>query len=919
MFRKLLYNKNREKITCRIKLLLSLLLLLALLFSPFMLRQAAASTGLNSPKRPLEYKDLSIYYYDYPGTYLGKALDSTFYSSDRIRLSGDVSLHRGVDNLIMLLSENQAYPFIRNIRSAESSSFTPLYRASLVIACDMERVEAQPRSWSDLTRLLLKNEDQKIGLFLDPAFLIASLKSAAKDSEDYARWLATFALPASKDNLLIFKGKLANAAWPLSLVLGDLDAQDLPPIIILWDYQAAQINLNLGEDRYQFLPPEEGSLSLDFGLFAQGAKAQQLIDTKLNLHTQDLLHNSLINNGYRLLDGSSAAQGLRSNVYEGFNDLNSRRNLGYPDESFYLGRQKRVDSYEKFNEALLNNIGDFRNYILDENRLIPANPEEEHVVISLFLPLFLIWIGSIFFRLDSPAIQQSMGVLLFWLGVAIIMYFVQIMYGSYPTGDVLYYIRLLPYFAIFEAWFFTGVNLARASSFIDKKKSKYMVFVSIFYYALAIAFILNDLHGLSYTLNPFKSIIKIGPLGYLTILAVLTLWISGFYLMLKYKARVYRYMVIFPCLAFFILLAGNFFFLKYDAGIRSSLFDLLNIISWALMLEISLQVKLIPANTGYTRLFSYSPVNLRFLSDDLKTIYPSRQDNISRNTMRKIREAIESSNLSNKINHFDGTSDASEDMSASLKVEDFAQNGIIYYISRLYGGYLIWEDDISEVQKLKRELSAINDTLEQQAKVLAKEKGIRSQYLSMRIREQILDNIERSIASQVATIKESLAEVQASNDMEFVRKELARVKIMVSQCKRKSNLLVRGEERIHMEEVQLIFNEVLKDAGTSGISGIAICRGEEYVPTRLLIYAYDYLQAILEKSVDLTGVSLFINVSYRAKILCLKLIFHAEEVPGKDFFESLLEKPEEDDEFTRELSLSDEAQDMHIKLELKEV
>lgn len=919
MFHRLLSQINREKLALSSKLLLSILLLLALLFSPFTNKQANASTGLNSPKRPLEYKDLSIYYHDYPGTYFGKALDPIFYSSDRIRLSDQVSIHRGVDNLIMLLGENQAYPFMRNIASAGNTSFTPLYRASLVIACDTERVKEPPQSWSDLTRLILKNDKQNMALFVEPSYLIASLKSAAKDREEYARFLATFAQPASKNNLSIFKGKVANAAWPLGLVLGDLDVEHLPPIIILWDYQAAQINLSLGEDRYLFFPPAEGSLSIDYGLFAQGAKAQQLINTKLNLQTENLLHNSLINNGYRLPDGRSAAQGLRPRVFIGLEEYDSSRTLGYPNEAFYLGKQKRIEDYEKFNEELVNNICDFRNYILDENRLIPANPEEEHVVISLFLPLFLIWIGSIFFRLDSPAIQQSMGVLLFWLGVAIIMYFVQLMYGSYETGDILYYIRVLPYFAISEAWFFTGVNLARASSVIDENKSKKMLLLSIIYYVLVIAFILNDLHGLSFTLNPFKRIIKIGPLGLLTIAANIAFWISGFYLMLKCKARAYRYMIFFPSLAFVLLFTGNYLFLKYDAGLRSSLFDLLNILSWTLLLELSLQVKLIPANIGYTRLFSYSPVNLRFLSEDLKTIYPSRQDNISRNTMRKIREAIENSSLSKNFSPSQEASDNSEVASASLKVEDFAQNGIIYYISRLYGGYLIWEDDISEVQKLKSELSAINETLAQQGKVLAKEKGIRSQYLSMRIREQILDNIERSIASQVAAIKESLAEVQASDDMDFVRKELARVKIMVSQCKRKSNLLVRGEERIHMEEVQLIFNEVLKDAGTSGISGIAICRGEEYVPTSLLLYAYDYLQAILEKSVDLKSVSLFINLSYRDHVLCLKLIFHAEEKPGKDFFEKLLVKPKEEDNFTPKLSLSDEGQDMNLTLELKEV
>lgn len=811
--------------------------------------------------------DPPVLYYDYPGSLLGSALSNTFPFSAIKRQQKEKSLlqfDQPQSDYFMLLPEHKAEPLIHRFAETYDLEFMPLYQASLVIAVDQTRVGRDFQSWLALAQYLTSHAEMEVGVWLTPELLFAALGLCPDDVK--AQVIRSLAALEQEDRLALFRGRDANRGWPLKLITGGLQAQDLPPILLLWDYQAAQINLQLAAEVYTFHPPEEGALALDFGLVSLGARARYLLLERDTPMYEPTTQTNLLHHGYRLPNGDTVTSVL-TEAYA------SDAYFAYPDRAEYQRSLRRIGDYEAFNRDLVQGLPEFRRQVLNQPAVFPASSNEEMTMLSLLLPFFLIWIASIFFRLDEPATWRSMGLLIFWLAAAIFIHFTQLVYAAYSSSDILYYIRFLPYFGMVESWFFTGIHLARTRGLLEAQQVKFAYIISLSYYLFTIIYMLNDLHGYSFTLTPFLQIGKLGPFFYVQLIISLGLWLAGFLLLLKGHARVYRSTVSLPLMAFLGLLVANFYWLRYNASLQGGTFDLMNIVGSAVFLEICLQTRLIPANSGYIRLFDNSPIHLRLLSDNLKTIYPTHQDNISRNSLRLIRQSIEEK------------ADWSVSDSDILRVPSYGNPGLIYNVGRVNGGYLIWDEDIREISRLKEELSELTQYFEHQGRMLAKERNFRSQYLSIHIRRNMLRELETSLSKQLVEISASLRAIKEAQDSQFVRRELSRVKIMVSQCKRKSNLLIRGEEAISMEEVQMIFREALEDAKTAGIEGAVMVRGEGLLPTQDLLIFYDYLQRLFVKSVDVDRPSFFITLSCRPTDAQLQILFHSRYHLEQAFFE----------------------------------
>lgn len=827
-------------------------------------------------------KEVPVYYYDYPGSFFGLALAQTFAYSDRFRLGRESSIYgETVEDAIYLLPENQVYPFLQSSLEYDARDYRAVYRAGLVIAADPDRVQSELRSWSDFSYYIREHKDTQVGLFIEPEYILASMGLADPSGENKRFWTDSLSLVAQENNMSIFRGEDTNDAWPLEIITGGLEASSLPEVLLMWDYQAAQLNLKMANSEYIFHVPEEGSLVLEFGLFARGDKAKAVFEKRLNDEGLDLLARSLLFFGYRLADGSYPYDERTLSNPDWYESFKAVRH-GYPPALEYGHRQLHLEDYEQFNRKLFRYTAEFKRDVLQESPFFPANAEEENISLSIFLPIFFIWLAIIFFRLDNAAIARSMGMLLFWLFLAITMYFIQMMYSGSEHFEVLSYIRFLPFLGIVDAWFFTGLNLAKSQGMVSKKQSLAAFLLSIVYYIVAVAYIFNDLHGQTFILNPYLEITRLQPLFYVMTVFVLVLWLLGFALLMKCQATVYRLSSFMPLFAFIVLFIANIVYFNTKVSITSGVFDLMNIIGSVIILEISLRVRVIPANIGYIKLFRYSPVNLRLLSDDLKEVYPPERDTISKTDMAAIRRAIKEQTKSRQKGDKHGKNHKKE--TPGIKVYKEKSKGLIYNISRLSSGFLIWEDDISEILKLKEELSSLTSLYEHQGAMLAQERSIKSQYLSMRYRNRMLESLETSLSRQLTEIRQSLYEIKKSADMKFVRHELGRIKIMVSQCKRKSNLLVRGEEEIELEEVKMILNEALQDASTSNIKGFVVCEGVKNVATDELILIYDYLQFVLQKAVDIENPFLFITLRNSEEALVFQIIFNAGTKLEENFF-----------------------------------
>lgn len=864
-----------------------IVLLLTLFLSPVVtaldeLPEPESSPG---PRR----SGLPILIADYPGSLFRFAAETIFKHSAVVSLSGkEVPLDSGMDPLIQLMWAHEAYPYMESNTPTLPRLFSPLYRSTLVISTDPMRCSLIPSSWNDLTKLA--DENVSVGILVPPEMMIASMRMSAAAAHEMDHWLSALAVLHQNDRLKLYAGPDRNTGWPMALLKGELKADMLPEVLILWDYQAAQMNYRLKEDRYEFHVPEEGGLMIESGLMAQGGEALSYIQENLKYLESDEAAATWLRFGYRLSDGRSA--GSPNGIYtEAAELLNQEQpGLGYPEEAEYRNRQLRIKDYRRFNSSLMRESVTFRKKVVGVNPLLPASQEQEQMLLILSVPFFLIWIATIYYRLDDAAIKRPMGILLFWLSVFIILHFMQVMYSNSISGHVLNYMRFLPVFGMVESWFYTGISLAGSRRQVSPSLRKNSWILTLIIYTEAILFISNEFHGHSFTLNVYMQITKVGPVFYISFVTLILTAIGGTWLLALSQRMKKRGTLLLPFLIFLLSVAGNFYFFHHGGSIRSSVFDLMNSATAILFLESCLLTHFIPVNTGYFVLFRNSPVKLRLLSEDLNTLYPEAGADLPMKNLHRIKTAIRDKfpareNASLKQRWWKRKRAQKSQLTELLKIKDTRKTNIIYNVGQVSGGYLIWEDDISDIIRLKDELTGITERLEQQSKILTKQKDIRSQYLSMSIRRRMLHDIEDSLSQKMNEMSESFTKIQQNErDRDFVKHELSRVKLMVSQCKRKSNLLVRSEEMISVEEMNLILKEALSDAVTGGIRGISVCRGDKAIPVKTVLMFYDYLQFVLQKAVDQKNPQLFITFTSKKDSVIMQLLHHADEVTAADFF-----------------------------------
>ena len=927
-----------KSLNCRI---LKYLLLLFLLCG---ITVSASSSMLRNQGAAVLRSKINTYFHDFPASFAPQAASQLFPHSRLLRIDNEVPLDGAHPPLIQLMPEFEAYPLLDLQKESGSRSFYPLYRASIVIAVDRSRFAKSLNSYDDLA--FLAQSGEKLGLLLQPEFLMASLTYASPSREKKAAWKESLAKLAAEGRLNIYSGSEARTPWPLSVMSNHFQAETLPPVLILFDYQAAQLNMRAGADRYSFHVPEEGSLFVDFGLLADGEEAKTFLDTAVQLRGKEEMARDFLTYGYRLADGRSPKV-----MSEGA-EATTLRSLGYPSEKEYEGHLIRIKNYERFNYELMGFGAEFRRDIRGTFRFLPLSQEEEHIFLIVLVPLFLLWIFSIYHRLDDPLIKRPMGILLFWLSAAILLHFIQVMYSNSISRMVVNYIRFLPLFGMVESWSYTGLCLYRARLGLSKQARNLYWLCSIWTYVLAMLFITNEFHGLSFKLNIFRQIQSLGPIGLLSLITLFLLFFIGYRFWLLRQSLWRRKWFVLPALLFLLLIALNIAYFYQGGSIDNGNYDLINSFGAAIILEVCMRIRLIPVNTGYFKLFRNSPIRLRLMNAEMNELYPPERDDIPLRTMKKIKETLlaaeespagEESTVDKqagadvkknlreislgekfprrfflpRLFHIDRA--AQQKQSVPVKVSGREYRDLVYNIGRITGGYLIWEENLAPVRQLKDRLSTIQGQLEEQREILSQEKAIRSQVLSMHIRRRMLKEIESSLSQKVDEMKEILNEVaERKEDADFVRSKLGLVKIMVSQCKRKSNLLVRGEERISLEEMQLIFREALTDAQTSGIGGFAVCSGEGDLDIQRVLILYDLLQELLQRSVGLKKVHFFVNLKSRPGICSMQLIFSSESDVEQSFFEPDKDLLQRLESLPSKLSLAAEGKDVRLHLVLKE-
>ena len=468
----------------------------------------------------------------------------------------------------------------------------PHYLATVIIAIDRDRTDAQIKSWSDIP-----GAHAEVGIrtsSMNYEMLTAAI-AYGLEGEGYTH----------KNTMGFFAPLQAEGR----LIQNSFE----PPVLICYDFQAA--SLIKGGRNIEIVVPSEGTLAYERGLLSS---TELLIAVDKNSIDSLLLHA-----GFRLTDGRCDP-------------------ALYPDSSAYE-IAARVTDYIHHSTVSQNLLRNFRRSILRTRLYSSADGREHQLFVLVYVVFVVAWIASFIHRAMQKGVRRAAFftglILLGWITVRLFKY-------QIPTPSTLnrylwfcYYIfeLSLPLVILWLAWI------------IDKTDSavlpQWMRLMCIINAALVALVMTNDLHNLVFRIdltNPeYLSEYGYGVMYYVILAACFIPIILSISMML-YKGRqgLRKKGLIFPLALFALLVAYSIGYITQIPLAWGSDFTMTVGLFTLLFMETSVRAGMIPVNSKYAMLFRNSSLGMRIIDGAGRTMWSS--DSAVEYSEDELTQALES-------------------------------------------------------------------------------------------------------------------------------------------------------------------------------------------------------------------------------------------------------------------------------------
>lgn len=818
---------------------------------------------------------------------------------------------------LILMPEHQAYPLLEQ---GIGAAFQPLYRASLVFGrlVEGEKPTYQRLGYSDLTpELFAKNH---VISLVPNRYLTAAIRERVGE-DNYKQILKNLREPYENGTLEFFNSEVDGE---YKFLPDDYLTGDLPDLVFAYDYQLASWNMqleDLGRDvRYDIEVPKEGSLLIDFGLFATNRAAASMLNLRVGPDAPPEAIEPLIELGFRLPDGSH-----KDAPY-------------FPSDDDYF-KIARIKNYYTFNEEEMHDQAVFYRNVLGLSILTPGSAEEELMSYFFLTVIFVAWMISLFYRLDEPQTRLPLTLYLISLAVWIFTRMIELLLPNKVQAQNVF--SYIPVFFLAFAWLFLGwrrVARQRRQTVWMKRIFLILSAVLLIFTILALT---NDYHHLFLKYSEpspadaaygilTADVSRPAVLLYPFFFFLLAVFVYGYYLLkVAREQSCSTFCLILPLLLIAAAFIYNGYYIVSGSLLSQRAFTRNNAIIAAVLLELMLRLRFLPANTKYFRFFRYNPLGMRLISDDLEDIYtPDHLPDLTVDEKRWLQSEIVKTfpqpeeTVASRFDFRKKKKREPKPISDEIhKVPLPHDPDSLMSIREIHGGYLIWQENIKDIRKLRERLSDLSERLEQQQHILKQEQNVQTHLTSSRIRRTLLASLEQQLSEKMTEIRAAIKELEKcedTDDQEALKAKLGRLKIMVSQAKRKSNLLVRAEPDLSLDELRLIFKEALKDAESSGISGIVIVQGEGTIPTDKALFFYDYLQELLQQNAHLERMSVFLMLEKTKEHIQLQLVLNGGDALDEACLDVTQKLGERQKALGVHTSLEQEDQDYRLRLTMKE-
>ena len=581
--------------------------------------------------------------------------------------------------------------------------------------------------------------------------------------------------PAKQDALYFLEYLYRNGGF-------ELDGSDAP-ILICLDYEAAAWNQNGGT--YEIIVPEEGTLSYCMGL---------LSDVPLTLETG--LDEALLSAGLPLA-GGERPQGFPS-------DYRPARALGKEDYDWFLA-------------VAADSSRDLRRQVF-HTRLYTTADMREHILSALLIAVaILVWKGTVSHRMirhDVRRVATAMSWLMVgWLLLRLFKYQLP---SEGPLSRLCWYGYYLFQLALPAALLYLTETLDGEEG---KKRLIRPFWPPLAVYVFSVLLVMtNDLHQLVFCFTPGRNWVSdyhYGT-GYWVVTAFsLILLAAAFWKLLRQGHRCCsRRGSILPLLFCGGLLVYLVAYIKrVPLAWESDLTVNVCILS-VLFFETVLHTGIIPVNTQYQRLFVSAPINLTLLDEKGRTVLSSPGARpISRFAWQRLQTDIRQ---------------------PLLRDRDTQLHAV-----PVRSGMAVWQEDLSRLNRLRREIQNMQARLEAANALLREESEVKKRLLiaetNRTLFEQLDRDMERRIESLIRLI-ETLPKAERSGNL------TAYITLCLCHIKRRCNLffLARQGERLFGDELVMYLDELTDLARYAGLKTLIRCGKTGTLEPRGAAVYYDF-------------------------------------------------------------------------------
>ena len=683
-----------------------------------------------------------------------------------------------------------------NFENNNNLFWYPHYLATVIIAVDRERTNANILSWSDLPAA---NEIVGVSGVLAKQMVFSAV-AYGLEGENYSFSSAARLLAELRRN-----GRIEEQSFET-------------PIIICYDFQAVAM---CKEGRnLEIIVPHEGTISFERGL---------LSNTKL-----DFAHDIgplLIDAGYRLLDGHCDV------------DI-------YPKAAAYEPAL-RISDYNRFNTMSLDSDRIFRRNVMGTRLYTSADGREHQFFALLYIILLIVWVASAFLRSMQKSVRRSLQIvgliLLGWIIVRLIKFQVpeETVLNRYLWYSYYVFQLALPLLAL---WFSWAVDRPDGKLLIPK----WLLLLAMLYAVFLVFVLTNDLHNLVFKLDlndvNWANDYSYGFLYWLVITAAyLPFAVAIVWMLFKSWSNPRKGGLVFPILFFLILILYSVGYVLRIPIARESDITMITGLLVLLFVEAMLRVGLMPANIKYTAFFAHSSLHMQLAGLDGTTSLAS----------------------ASAVTEYDNTllADALNSYPAPLQ----HNTNTLLFAAKISGGNVIWEEDVTDLNRLHNQVQASVESLAVANAVLAEDEKIKRAISEESEKTRLMTLLEAEIAGHTQRLSVMAEQLSSPGNG---RRENERFALLLNYVKRRCNLFFREQESQSVPNAEFTgyLNELAEVLVSSDVKIIVTNQYEVPLSPREATLFYDFFYSVIDWAAQQACPSIFAHLRSENETVIMKLI-----------------------------------------------